>query len=58
MADRHIQTIVPSEKYRQLKLLALNRGVPLKDLLREIVYEYLTKQGVLQHGQENCRTDC
>jgi len=44
MAGKHIQTIVEEGQFVKLKMLALTLGIPLRDLLRQIVNEYIESQ--------------
>jgi hypothetical protein len=41
MASRYIQTSVSSDTFRRLKVEAIDREVPLYDLLRIIVEEWI-----------------
>lgn len=41
MASRYIQTSVSSDIFKRLKVEAIEREVPLYDLLREIVEDYV-----------------
>lgn len=57
MAGRHIQTVIDEGQFRILKMLALQEGVPLRDLLRKVVYDYITTiNKEKEDGEENnCR---
>ena len=41
MSGRHVQTVLSDDDFKALKILALERGIPLYELLKEIVSNYL-----------------
>ncbi len=41
MSGRHVQTVLSDDDFMALKIIALERGIPLYELLKEIVNIYL-----------------
>ncbi len=41
MSGRHVQTVLSDDDFKALKIIALERGIPLYELLKEIVSNYL-----------------
>lgn len=40
LSDRNVQAVVPAETHKILRDIAYVKGVPLRDLLRNILIEY------------------
>lgn len=44
MPDVHVQTLVSEETHRSLRIEALDTGISLQKLLKEIIHFYLNKK--------------
>ena len=44
MAYVHVQTLLSKEDHRSLKIEALDKGISLTQLMKQIINNYLTKK--------------
>lgn len=56
---KHVQTLLQEEDYRKVKILAMDLGIPLKDMIVQLILtgyqatiKQLTKEKEKEHGKE------
>ncbi len=47
MSHVYVQTLIPKEQHRSLKIEAIDKDMALQKLLKEIIKNHLTKRGGL-----------